>query len=129
MKKFIAMLLCAVMLLSMAAFATAEEEFHIGIVTGSVSQGEDDPRGAQAFQAKYGEDMVKLAVYPDNFSEDLLVSIGFKDSIKGKSKETTLWNAGNRCPRRSPRPVTASGLRTRDGRRICCCPSFPGSFS
>ena len=30
---------------------------------------------------------------PDNFSEDLLVSIGFKDSIKGKSKETTLWNA------------------------------------
>ena len=75
MKKFIAMLLCAVMLLSMAAFATAEEEFHIGIVTGSVSQGEDDPRGAQAFQAKYGEDMVKLAVYPDNFSEELETTI------------------------------------------------------
>ena len=33
MKKLIAMLLCAVMLLSMAAFATAEEEFHIAIVT------------------------------------------------------------------------------------------------
>ncbi|MBR4538992.1 MAG: DUF3798 domain-containing protein [Clostridia bacterium] len=75
MKKFIAMLLCAVMLLSVAAFATAEEEFHIGIVTGSVSQGEDDPRGAQAFQAKYGEDMVKLAVYPDNFSEELETTI------------------------------------------------------
>ena len=75
MKKIIAMLLCAVMLLSMAAFASAEEEFHIGIVTGSVSQGEDDARGAQAFQAMYGEDMVKLAVYPDNFSEELETTI------------------------------------------------------
>ncbi len=75
MKKFIAMLLCAAMLLSMAAFAAAEEDFHIGIVTGSVSQGEDDPRGAQAFQAMYGEDMVKLAVYPDNFSEELETTI------------------------------------------------------
>ncbi len=75
MKKFIAMLLCAVMLLSMAAFATAEEEFHIGIVTGSVSQGEDDRRGAEAFQAMYGEDMVKLAIYPDNFSEEIETTI------------------------------------------------------
>ena len=75
MKKFIAMLLCAVMLLSMAAFATAEEEFHIGIVTGSVSQSEDDRRGAEAFQAMYGEDMVKLAIYPDNFSEEIETTI------------------------------------------------------
>ncbi|MBR0229269.1 MAG: DUF3798 domain-containing protein [Clostridia bacterium] len=75
MKKFIAMLLCAVMLLSMAAFATAEEEFHIAIVTGSVSQSEDDRRGAEAFQAMYGEDMVKLAIYPDNFSDELETTI------------------------------------------------------
>ena len=33
----------------------AGEDFHIGIVTGSVSQSEDDRRGAEAFQAKYGE--------------------------------------------------------------------------
>ena len=44
---------------------------HIGIVTGSVSQSEDDRRGAEAFQAKYGEDIVKLAIYPDNFTEEL----------------------------------------------------------
>ena len=43
--------------------------FHIGIVTGSVSQSEDDRRGAEAFQAEYGEDMVKLATYPDNFGD------------------------------------------------------------
>ena len=29
-------------------------EYHIGIITGSVSQSEDDRRGAEAFQAKYG---------------------------------------------------------------------------
>ena len=41
----------------------AGEDFHIGIVTGSVSQSEDDRRGAEAFQAKYGEENVILAVY------------------------------------------------------------------
>lgn len=50
-------------------------EFHIGIVTGSVSQSEDDRRGAEAFQAKYGEDMVTLAIYPDNFTEELETTI------------------------------------------------------
>ena len=48
----------------------AGEEFHIGIVTGSVSQSEDDRRGAEAFQAKYGEENVILAIYPDNFTEE-----------------------------------------------------------
>ena len=51
------------------------EDFHIGIVTGSVSQSEDDRRGAEAFQAEYGEDMVKLAIYPDNFTEELETTI------------------------------------------------------
>ncbi len=46
------------------------ENVHIGIVTGSISQSEDDRRGAEAFQEKYGEDNVTLAIYPDNFSED-----------------------------------------------------------
>ena len=48
---------------------------HIGIVTGSVSQSEDDRRGAEAFQAMYGEEMVKLAIYPDNFTEELETTI------------------------------------------------------
>ncbi|NLD52575.1 MAG: DUF3798 domain-containing protein, partial [Clostridiales bacterium] len=38
-------------------------------------QSEDDRRGAEAVQAKYGEDMVKLAIYPDNFSEELETTI------------------------------------------------------
>ena len=52
-----------------------DEDFHIGIVTGSVSQSEDDRRGAEAFQAKYGEDKVTLAIYPDNFTEELETTI------------------------------------------------------
>lgn len=77
MKKFVSMLLCIAMLLSLVVISTAsaEEEFHIGIVTGSVSQSEDDRRGAEAFQTKYGEDMVKLAIYPDNFTEELETTI------------------------------------------------------
>ena len=50
-------------------------DYHIGIVTGSVSQSEDDRRGAEAFQAKYGEDVVKLATYPDNFTEELETTV------------------------------------------------------
>ncbi len=60
--------------------AAAEEteaagDYHIGIVTGSVSQSEDDRRGAEAFQAMYGEDRVTLAIYPDNFTEELETTI------------------------------------------------------
>ena len=58
-----------------ATEAAPSEDFHIGIVTGSVSQSEDDRRGAEAFQKMYGEDVVKLAIYPDNFTEELETTI------------------------------------------------------
>ena len=101
MRKFLSPILAAALGLSMAvsAFAAsvetidlgeevAEEEtgaeveeageagdYHIGIVTGSVSQSEDDRRGAEAFQEMYGEDRVTLAIYPDNFTEELETTI------------------------------------------------------
>lgn len=78
MKKIAGLILCLAMVLTLAAPAlaqAAEPEFHIGIVTGSVSQSEDDRRGAEAFQKMYGEDMVKLAIYPDNFTEELETTI------------------------------------------------------
>ncbi len=53
----------------------AGSDYHIGIVTGSVSQSEDDRRGAEAFQEKYGEDRVILATYPDNFTEELETTV------------------------------------------------------
>ena len=77
--KRIALLLALTMLVSMFCLApaasAADDDFHIGIVTGSVSQSEDDRRGAEAFQAKLGEDRVTLAIYPDNFSEELETTI------------------------------------------------------
>ena len=78
MKKIAGLILCLAMVLTLAAPAlaqAAEPEFRIGIVTGSVSQSEDDRRGAEAFQALYGEEMVKLAIYPDNFTEELETTI------------------------------------------------------
>lgn len=77
MKKIIGLLLVVAMLFAFAACAKTAtgEDYHIGIVTGSVSQSEDDRRGAEAFQAKYGEDRVTLAIYPDNFTEELETTI------------------------------------------------------
>ena len=74
MKKLLCALLVAAMALSMIVVAAAETEtkldYHIGIVTGTVSQSEDDRRGAEYIQAKYGEDVVTLATYPDNFPDE-----------------------------------------------------------
>ena len=80
MKKLLSLVLAIAMVLtvtaSLMASASAENDtFHIGIVTGSVSQSEDDRRGAEAFQEKYGEDRVSLAIYPDNFTEELETTI------------------------------------------------------
>ena len=74
MKKAVLFILCVIISLSVVLTVSAED-FHIGIVTGSVSQSEDDRRGAEAVQAKYGEDVVKLAIYPDNFTEELETTI------------------------------------------------------
>ena len=74
MKKAVLLLLCVIISLS-AVLSVSAEDFHIGIVTGSVSQSEDDRRGAEAIQAEYGEDMIKLAIYPDNFTEELETTI------------------------------------------------------
>ncbi len=55
--------------------AAEDEKFRIGIVTGSYSQSEDDRRGAEAFQKKYGEDRVTLAIYPDNFTDEFETTV------------------------------------------------------
>lgn len=51
--------------------AATAAKMHIGIVTGTVSQGEDEIRGAEAMIKKYGDaakgGMIKHVTYPDNF--------------------------------------------------------------
>ena len=54
---------------------TDSDGFRIGIVTGSYSQSEDDRRGAEAFLKKYGAENVTLAIYPDNFTEELETTV------------------------------------------------------
>ena len=82
MKKVVSLLLALIMAFSLVACGEKKGEtddntvpYKIGIVTGSVSQSEDDRRGAEAFRKEYGEDMVQLAIYPDNFTEETETTI------------------------------------------------------
>lgn len=94
MKKFLSLLLALAMVFTLAACggnnapatdgngdnnsndgSDAAATYKIGIVTGSVSQSEDDRRGAEAFQQLYGEENVTLVTYPDNFTEELETTI------------------------------------------------------
>ena len=90
MKRFLSILLALVMVLSLVACGDKktpdtpntpdtpdkqEEAIHIGIVTGSVSQSEDDRRVAEAFQQLYGKDNGTIVTYPDNFTEELETTI------------------------------------------------------
>ncbi|MBN1981712.1 MAG: DUF3798 domain-containing protein [Chitinivibrionales bacterium] len=51
--------------------ATPAAKFHIGIITGTVSQSEDDLRGAEALIKEYGDvkngGMIQHVTYPNNF--------------------------------------------------------------
>lgn len=75
MKKLATSLLCvAALAVGGVAFAAAPAKFHIGICTGTVSQSEDDLRGAQALIKEFGDTasggMVKHITYPDNFMSE-----------------------------------------------------------
>jgi len=49
--------------------------FKIGIMTGTVSQGEDEYRAAEQMKAKYGDRIVHVT-YPDNFMQEQETVIG-----------------------------------------------------
>ncbi|EEX48266.1 DUF3798 domain-containing protein [Jonquetella anthropi] len=72
MKKLTASLICfSALCVAAAGFAAEPAKFHIGVCTGTVSQSEDDLRGAEALIARYGDvangGMIKHITYPDNF--------------------------------------------------------------
>ncbi len=72
--------LLLVFLFAGAAAAAEEAPFHIGIMTGTVSQSEDDLRGAELMIQKYGNSaeggMVTHLTYPDNFMSEMETTIG-----------------------------------------------------
>ena len=53
---------------------TTGAKFHIGVVTGTVSQSEDDLRGGERLVQEYGDaadgGMIKTLTYPDNFTSE-----------------------------------------------------------
>ncbi len=59
--------------------ALGAAKFHIGVVTGTVSQSEDDLRGAERLIKEYGDvskgGMIKHLTYPDNFMSEMETSI------------------------------------------------------
>jgi hypothetical protein len=85
MKKSMSVLLIALMALAITlagcqkaetpagAPAQAKAAFHIGVVTGTVSQSEDDLRGAEELIKRYGKvsdgGMIQHITYPDNFMD------------------------------------------------------------
>ena len=71
MKKIITLLVAVLMVLGLTGCNSNKLKAPgIAIITGTVTQSEDDRRGAEAIQAKYGSDVVALATYPDNFGEE-----------------------------------------------------------
>ena len=84
--------LLVVFLFAGAAAATEEAPFHIGIMTGTVSQSEDDLHGAKLMIQKYGNSaeggMITHLTYPDNFMSEMETTIsqlvGLADDPKMK---------------------------------------------
>mgnify|MGYP000882743841 FL=1 len=78
-KRLVALALCVLLLLTLAACRTdpaitEEPEYKIGIITGTVSQGEEEYQAAHNMAAKYGDKIV-TATYPDNFSSETETTI------------------------------------------------------
>lgn len=72
-------LLLAVFLVMMSVVGFAEAPFHIGVVTGTVSQSEDGLRGAEELIKLYGASdkggMITHITYPDNFMQEMETTI------------------------------------------------------
>ena len=78
-KKGLGVLLAAIMLIGLvgcgskpAAEAPKDgaKKFKIGVMTGTVAQGEEEYRAAEKMVKKYGKDMIVFKTYPDNFMKE-----------------------------------------------------------
>ena len=76
MKKLVSLLLAVLMLVAVATAATAEgDNWKVAILTGTVSQGEEEFRAAEKAVATYGADHIITDTYPDNFMSEMETTI------------------------------------------------------
>ena len=75
MKKLLCLALAAVLCMALAAGALAEGNWKIAVMTGTVSQGEEEFRAAEKAVATYGADHIVTATYPDNFMSETETTI------------------------------------------------------
>ncbi len=87
MKKLLCLILALVVAMTMFACGrgqetpdttedpAAEEGYKIGIITGTVSQGEEEYQAAQEALATYGPEKIVTTTYPDNFSTETEATI------------------------------------------------------
>ena len=78
MKKIICLLLVAVMamgIFSVNAKAEANDNWKVAILTGTVSQGEEEFRAAEKAIATWGEEHIVTATYPDNFMSEMETTV------------------------------------------------------
>ena len=75
MKKLLCLALAAVLCMALAVGAVAEGNWKIAILTGTVSQGEEEFRAAEKAVATYGTDHIVTATYPDNFMSEMETTV------------------------------------------------------
>lgn len=75
MKKLLCLALAAVLCMALAIGAVAEGNWKIAILTGTVSQGEEEFRAAEKAVATYGADHIVTATYPDNFMSEMETTV------------------------------------------------------
>ncbi len=72
-------ILLSCMLVGSSMLALGAEDYHIGIISGTVSQSEDSLRGAEAVMEKYGDakkgGKVTHITYPDNFMQEMETTV------------------------------------------------------
>ena len=73
-KKITSVFMAVILIVSVLSGCSSNENsestgFKIGIMTGTVAQGEEEYRAAQMIKEKYG-DMIECVTYPDNFVKE-----------------------------------------------------------
>jgi len=76
MKKLISLLLAVLMVVAIASVASAEEaNWKVAILTGTVSQGEEEFRAAEKAIETWGAEHIITDTYPDNFMSEMETTI------------------------------------------------------